>query len=51
MANRAVSYFPKVGHSATYTELKVLFMNKHKMKHNRNSDTKTASESPPWNGQ
>ena len=38
MANRAGSYFPKGGHSPNRTKS---IINKHKVKHHRNSDSKT----------
>ena len=41
MVNRVSSYFPKGGHSATQTELKIINMNTRKVKRHRNSDTKT----------
>ena len=55
MAKRVGSYFPKGGHSGNQNRTKSI-MNKHKVKHHRNSDTKnrqqrTTSETPPWNGQ
>ena len=44
MANRAGSYLPKGGHSATQTELKVRrIMIKHKVKHHRKSNSKTGN--------
>ena len=45
MANRAGSYIPKGGHLATQTELNrtKTIMNKHKVKHHRNYDTKTGN--------
>ena len=46
MANRAGSYFLKGGHSATQTQS---IMNKHKVKHYRNSDTKTGYREPHQN--
>ena len=42
MVNRAGSYFPKVGHPATQTE-HLSIKNKHKVKHHRNSGTKTGN--------
>ena len=39
MVNRVSSYFPKGGHSATQTEIKIN-MNTRKVKRHRNSDTK-----------
>ena len=47
MDNRAGSLLPKGGHTATRTELKQpSIMNKHKVKHHRNSDTKTGKREP-----
>ena len=43
VAYRAGSYFPKGGHSATQTDIKVRVMNKHKVKHHRKSDSKTGN--------
>ena len=43
MINRMSSYFPKGGHSATETELKIISAT-HKVKRHRNSDTKTGQQ-------
>ena len=49
MANQVRNYFPKGGHAATQTELKVDLMNKHKVKHHRNSAPTTSNREPHQN--